>query len=212
MEYKKFHGQFSTPVDKIIRDYFPNQEYGVCIEVGAVDGIEYSNTYHFEKNGWDVLCVEPIPSHYNNLIINRKNCLNYAISDKNIDEVEFTSVVLKDNTKTAVSGLKTDERLFEQLQKLGHKPIKEKIKVTSKRLDWCIENYFNHPKIDFLSIDTEGTELDVLNSLDLNKYGLQLLVVENNFNDLEIELFLNSKGWIKDKRVEVNDFYIKKIL
>ena len=205
----KFYGQFSPPVDELIREYFPNQEFGTCIEIGAVDGIEFSNTYHFEINGWECLCVEPIPSHYNELKRNRKLSLNYAISSENNEDVEFTSVVLKDNTRTAISSLNIDDRLFKQLENLGHNPIKENIKVSSKRLDWCIEEHFNKNKIDFISIDTEGTELDVLKSFDVNRYNTKLLIIENNFNDPEIEEYLNSNGWIKDKRVNVNDFYIK---
>lgn len=206
---QNFYGQFTPPVDKLIRDYFPNKEYGTCIEIGAVDGVEYSNTYHFELNGWDVLCVEPIPNHYERLSANRKLSLNYAISSQNIDEIIFTSVVLDNDTRSAISSLSIDDRLFEQIKGWGYNPIKEEIKVTTKRLDWCIENHFNHKTIDFISIDTEGTELDVLKSFDVNGYYTKLLVVENNFNDPEIEEYLNSKGWIKDKRVEVNDFYIK---
>jgi len=205
-----FYGQFSPPVDKVIRDYFPDKEYGVCIEIGAVDGIEYSNTYHFETNGWDSLCIEPIPFHYEKLQKNRKLSLNYAISYGNNDEVSFTSVVLDNNTRSAISSLSIDDRLFDQIKGWGFNPIKEEIKVTTKRLDWCIENHFNHKKIDFISIDTEGTELDVLKSFDVNQYELKLLVIENNFNDPEIEIYLNDMGWIKDKRIEVNDFYIKK--
>lgn len=210
MTKHNYYGQFYPPVDKIIREYFIDKNYGRCIEIGAVDGVEYSNSYHFELNGWDVLCIEPIPIHYEQLKKNRKLTLNYAISSKNIDNAEFTSVVLNNNTRTAVSGMEIDHRLYEQIKKLGYNPVQEKIKVTSKRLDWCIENYFNFDTIDFISIDTEGTELDVLKSFDVNKYNIKLLIVENNFNDPEIEEFLNGKGWIKDKRVEVNDFYIKK--
>lgn len=206
---QNFYGQFTPPVDKLIRDYFPDKEYGTCIEIGAVDGVEYSNTYHFELNGWDVLCVEPIPNHYERLVTNRKLSLNYAISSQNIDEIIFTSVVLDNDTRSAISSLSIDDRLFEQIKSWGYNPIKEEIKVMTKRLDWCIENHFSHNIIDFISIDTEGTELDVLKSFDVNAYGTKLLVVENNFNDPEIEEYLNTKGWVKDKRVEVNDFYIK---
>jgi hypothetical protein len=77
-------------------------------------------------------------------------------------------------------------------------------------LDWCIENHFRHPIIDFITIDTEGTELDVLKSFDVNKYNIKLLVVENNFNDPYVENYLADKMWVKDKRIEVNDFYIRK--
>jgi FkbM family methyltransferase len=204
-----FYGQFNPPVDKIIRDYFPDKKTGNCIEVGAVDGISLSNTYHFELNGWNCLCIEPITSYFDTLKLNRKKVLNYAISSTEKDLTDFNLVKLGDNL-AAISGLELDKRLIDQHVNMGYKPLVEEIKVSTKRLDWCIENFFNYDVIDFISIDTEGSEMDVLTSFDVNKYNTKLLIIENNFNDLDIENYLNQKGWVKDKRVEVNDFYVKK--
>lgn len=205
---EKFYGQFGT--DKYIKEYFPNKNNGVCIEVGAVDGRYISNTLHFEEIGWDVLCIEPIPEYFNQLKGNRSLSLNYAISDIHSDSEEFTLITMNNNNKSSISGLKVDNRLIDTHIQYGLDPKLETIQVKSRRLDWCIENYFNHDTIDFISIDTEGNEIDVLKSFDVNKYNITLLVVENNYNDPEIEEYLNNKGWIKDKRIEVNDFYIKK--
>ena len=202
-----FYGQFGT--DQIISEYFPNKKNGTCIEIGAVDGHYISNTLHFEQNGWDVLCIEPIPDYFTKLNLNRKNCLNYAITDKNVDNIPFTVVTMNNNNQSSISGLKIDGRLIESHINYGLNPKTETILVNGRRLDWCIENYFNHETIDFISIDTEGNELDVLKSFDVNGYNTKLLVIENNFNEPEIEQYLNEKGWVKDKRVEVNDFYIK---
>ena len=204
---EQFYGQFNT--DKFIKEYFPNQKIGNCIEIGAVDGYYISNTLHFEQNGWNVLCIEPIPGYFEDLKINRKNCLNFAITNENIDNIPFIVVTLADNNKSAISGLKIDDRLIENHINYGLDPKTETIFVNGKRLDWCIENHFNHNTIDFISIDTEGNELDVLKSFDVNGYNTKLLVIENNFNEPEIEQYLNEKGWVKDKRIEVNDFYIK---
>lgn len=206
---KKFYGQFGT--DKIIKEYFQKNYIGNCIEIGAVDGKFISNTLHFEECGWSTLCIEPIPEYFNELIKNRKNCINYAITNQNIDNIPFTMVTMNNGGKSSISGLEIDERLIESHNNMGLNPSKSVILVNGRRLDWCIETYFNHENIDFVSIDTEGNELDVLKSFDVNKYNIKLLVVENNYNEPEIELYLNEKGWIKDKRIEVNDFYIKKI-
>ena len=71
--------------------------------------------------------------------------------------------------------------------------------------------YLNFPTdIDFISIDTENTELNVLKGLDLDKYNVKLLVIENNFNEPMIEEYLTKFNYIKIKRLVVNDFYIKK--
>lgn len=203
----KFYGQFGT--DKIISEYFPNKKHGNCIEIGAVDGYYISNTLHFEQNGWEVLCIEPIPEYFSRLKMNRKNCLNFAITDNNIDNIPFTVITMSNKDKSSISGLKIDERLIKTHINYGLDPKSEKILVNGRRLDWCIENHFNHETIDFISIDTEGNELDVLKSFDVNGYNTTLLIIENNYNEPEIEQYLNEKGWVKDKRVEVNDFYIK---
>jgi FkbM family methyltransferase len=203
-----YYAQFGT--DQIIKEYFPNKNDGKCIEVGAVDGIYCSNTLHFEELGWDVLCIEPIPSYFEKLKSNRKNSINFAVTSENTDGISFTEVTLNDNNKSAISGLKVDDRLIKLHQESGLNPIQKVINVNGRRLDWCIENFFNHETIDFISIDTEGSELDVLKSFDVNGYNTKLLVIENNYNDPEIEIYLNEKGWVKHKRIEVNDFYIKK--
>jgi FkbM family methyltransferase len=203
-----YYGQFNPPVDALIRSYFPDQQKGNCIEVGAVDGIFVSNTLHFERNGWDALCIEPIPQYYAKLKQNRKNALNYAAASANSDDVKFTVVNMSNDNQSSISGLEVDERLMESHSPLN--PTKEVISVKTRRLDWCIENYFNHETIDFISIDTEGNELDVLKSFDVNKYNIKLLIIENNFNDDTIEKYLDELGWVKDQRVVVNDFYVKK--
>lgn len=211
-----FYAQFD--VDKIIyEEYFPRGYIGNCIEVGAVDGIEISNTYFFERKGWNCLCIEPQPGlgYFESLKRNRRNALNYAISSKENDEAEFTIVYAKADWTNGfhpwngMSGLEVDERLIKHHQDNGFEIVPQKIKVQSKRLDWCIENHFNVDPIDFISIDVEGSELDVLQSFDVNKYNTKLLVIENNWNDPDIENYLKPLGWRKDRRVEVNDFYVK---
>jgi len=53
----KYYGQRET--DKIIEQYFIGKTNGLCIEVGAYDGIKGSNTKFFEDIGWNCLCIEP---------------------------------------------------------------------------------------------------------------------------------------------------------
>lgn len=214
---KTYYAQFD--VDRVIEEiYFPNQKTGNCIEVGAVDGVESSNTLVFEKMGWNCLCIEPQPGlgYYESLKNNRKLALNYAISSKETDDATFTVVYCSPDwlggqkrAWNGMSGLVVDERLIEQHEKLDMHPDKQEIKVKTRRLDWCIENHFNHETIDFITIDVEGTELDVLQSFDVNKYNTRLMVIENNFNDPDVENYLKPLGWKKDRREEINDFYVK---
>lgn len=214
----QFYGQFDT--DKIIYEkYFPDLNYkGRCIEVGAVDGIENSNTLFFEKNGWECLCIEPQVNFYNSLKQNRKLGINYAVSYENKDDVTFTIIYMKHPLDTSfkefvqcsgMSGLSVDNRMINNFSSQGYIIKPEEVSVKTRTLEWCIETYFNHDTIDFISIDVEGTEIDVLKSFDINKYNTKLLVIENNFHDYELQKYLLSKGWVKDAASNINEFYVK---
>ena len=201
-----YYGQFNTDVE--IKKYFSDLQIGNCIEVGAVDGVFLSNTLHFEQIGWNALCIEPVPSLFERCKNNRKNCINYAVTNEIKDDIEFTVVTLSDGQKSAISGLEIDNKLIESHH--SYNPKQTKINVKGRTLDWCIENHFNHEKIDFISIDTEGNELDVLKGFNIEKWKPKLLVIENNWNEPEIEDYLKNFGYVKDKRIVINDFYICK--
>ena len=84
--------------------------------------------------------------------------------------------------------------------------------MPTRRLDWIIEEVFEetYPTIDFITIDTEGTEIDVLKGFDFDKYDVTLFVVENNYNDSDIFNFMETKGYVRDQRYKINDFFIRK--
>lgn len=192
-----YYGQFNPPTDKVISQYFDGDYIGGCIEVGSHDGIIHSNTKYFENKGWYNLSIEPNPLPYEKLKMNRKNTLNYAISSENKNNISFYVSHTHDELSSLIDQFKENER--------------DQIKIDVRTLDYCIENYYKYDKIDFISIDTEGTELDVLKGFDINKWQPKLMIIENNDNDNNIiEEYLRDFDYIKDKRYEVNDFYIKK--
>ena len=201
-----YYSQFGE--DRILEEYFGKDYKGGCIDVGASNGVSINNTKHFEENGWHCLCIEPVPTFYDQLKINRSNTLNYAVSP--IDgKLDFTIVYLNGEPGEACSSLIVDETLIQNFKNMGFVVTLEKITVESRTLDYCVENFYKHNKIDFISIDTEGTELDVLKSFSIEKWNPTLFVIENNFNDPDIEIYLNLFGYKKIRRLEVNDFYIK---
>lgn len=195
--------------DVIIRQFFPEGYKGVCIDVGAVDGILMSNTFSFEKDGWFCICCEANPTMYESLKMNRLEAVHGAIGSQDLLEGEFTIVNLtaQDGNETAVSAITIDERLLRQHEFLN--PEIRKVNVPMYTLDTVLLKYPALNKIDFLSIDTEGTELDVLKGFDIAKWMPKLFVIENNYNDPEIEDYLETFGYTKVRRLAVNDFYTK---
>jgi FkbM family methyltransferase len=200
MTYYGQHGE-----DSYLSSLFPDKT-GVCIEVGAYDGVTGSNTYYFENKGWRALCIEPIQVSFQTCQKYRKECINCCISYADTEDKDFHIFCLNSNL-SAISGLEPDERLIDSHKHLitDRRICKVKVRSLTSLLD-----ELNYPtKIDFISIDTENTELDVLKGIDFNKYDIKCMVIENNFNEPYCEQYLVQFGYKKIHRIAVNDFFMK---
>jgi len=200
-----FYGQHGE--DLYIRSLFPEDYIGVCIEVGAYDGVTLSNTLYLEQNGWKCLCIEPIESAFNKCKQIRKECVNCCISDSDKEDQLFHIFTLDGDNMCAISSLEPDERLIESHKHLIKNRTTSMVKVRS--LNSLLEELQYPLKIDFISIDTENTELDVLKGIDLMKYDVKLLLIENNYNEPMFEDYLKQYGYKKIYRIAVNDLYMK---
>jgi len=212
-QYKesKYYGQWET--DRIIESYFDLNKSGICIEIGASNGVKGSNTKYFEDNGWDVLCIEANPSQEKDLKSCRKHVKMYGCGSKNKNANLFIFKVGEKNIESSLTSLKPDERLIKDHNHIINN--KKTVKIKVKTLNWILEKdtsstpFFQKKYFDFISIDTEGTELDVLKGIDLNKYKIKLLVVENNYEDKSIINYLKKFNYKLDQRYKINDFYIR---
>ena len=207
-----YYGQWET--DKIIASYFNSTIKGTCIEVGAANGIKGSNTKYFEDMGWDALCIEPNLKHRESLESSRNLVRFFACGHQNTEEILHIFNVGRDNIFSSITSLTPDERLVE-----AHRDIINEInevKVPVRTLNWILETqvsntpFENITDIDFISIDTEGTELDVVKGFNISGYNVSLFIIENNYEDKEIEEYMKSIGYKKDQRYKINDFYIKR--
>jgi len=199
--------------DDYLKTLFPTNYKGTCVEVGAYDGISGSNTFLFEQMGWDCICIEPIPNQFQKCKNIRKKSVECCISKIDNDYKNFTIFNLSGNNQSAISSLIPDERLIE-----SHKHLiinQQEIKVLSRTLTSVLEQFnfgvdIDGKKfIDFISIDTENTELDVVESLNFEKYIVKYFVVENNYNESFVENYLKKFGYKKFHRTGVNDFFSK---
>ena len=199
-----FYGQHRE--DEYICTLFPKDFKGTCVDVGAHDGIEMSNTYYFEKRGWRCLCVEPIDESYKKCALVRKETVQCCIADEDKEDQVFDVFHIWGNV-SGVSSLKPDKRLIETFGSNITK--RESRRVLVKTLTTVLREHQFPYDIDFISIDTENTELDVLKGLDFNTYNVKLFIIENNFNDPDCENFLKGHGYHKINRIAVNDFFWK---
>ena len=207
-----YYGQWET--DRVIETYFQSTSKGICIEVGAANGIKGSNTKYFEDKGWDVLCIEPNLKQKASLEKSRSLVKLYACGKENREGVLHVFGVGRENIYSSLTSLNPDKRLVEAHSEIINE--RSEVTVPVRTLNWILEtqvkntNFEKVTDIDFISIDTEGTELDVVKGLDTNLYNVKLFVIENNYEDKEVEEYMESIGYTKDQRYKINDFYIKR--
>lgn len=190
---------------------FNKKEGGTFIDIGANDGISLSNSYFFEKNrGWNGICIEPLPDTFQKLLSNRKCTLVNACISPEEGFKDFLSI---SGSSEMLSGLidKYDQRHIDRIEAEieyngGSKSI---IKVPCFTLKSILEQN-NIEIIDYCSIDTEGGEFEILESIDFNEIEIQAFTVENNYGDKNIKSLLKSKGYKFIHKEKCDEFYIKR--
>lgn len=190
----RYYSQFKQ--DFIIDGLFNKKQKGVFIDIGAHDGITYSNSYFFEKNrDWKGICVEPIPEVFEKLKKNR-NCIlvQGAISDSN-EKMKFTRCHGHTEMLSGLSKYRDEQhdvRTQKSIEQFGGEV--EEIEVQAYTLlSLLTENAIK--SVDYCSIDTEGGEYFILKSLDLESLDIKTFSIECNYGNNEIVKYLKSKGY-----------------
>jgi FkbM family methyltransferase len=209
--YYNFHGEchMNKHVDETLREYFPDYNYkGVFFDIGAYHPTEISNSYHFEKNGWGCYCFEanthliPLLREY------RRNVFNYAISNENKDSVNFQIYTVDSKSSPSFSSITINEE-YKQIFYYNPEKIIE-ISVPQRTIDWIIENEIpNLYKIDIISLDIEGGELNCLYGFNFAKYKPKIILIENVVNTNLVNEHICRFGYKLDKRIYYNEYYIR---
>lgn len=203
-----YNSQFRQ--DEIIhQNFFSNKRDGYFVDIGAYDGkTQGSNSLFFEELGWTGVCVEPNPELYNQLIKNRKcKCYNVAL-DNNIGEMDF--ILIKGHEAPNTLGRLIDHRNANDLNIITNNNLRENqtcevIKVKTE----VFENIVESNKIDYLSIDTEGNELRILETIDFERYDISTLSLENNFNDSRYVNFFKDKPYTLFTNTGCDEIWVK---
>lgn len=174
---------YGIPLENKLDDIFNKKTNGFFIELGANDGVFQSNTLFFEKTrGWKGILIEPSVSGYESCKKARPNSisLNYAcVSNTYTDEY-----VLGDFQSCHPMASINGERLNSNNLTL--------VKATT--LEKILDIHACNEKIDFLSLDTEGYELNILQGLNLNKYRPKHMLIEIYTKDYDNILKFLSKN------------------
>jgi FkbM family methyltransferase len=210
--YSSKNGYFSQAgQDRFLNEVvFRGKKGGSFVEIGAAEGIAFSNTYFFEKElGWSGVCVEPLPQAFSKLIAARKcHCVRACVTD-----FSGAGVFLAVGGVPTLSGLvsKYDSRHLKRIQReVGSSGSDTReLNVRCYTFDELMqENELS--AIDYLSIDTEGGELDLLKTINFERFSIEVVSVENNFADSRFEATMNKNGYELIAVIGDDDIYLRK--
>lgn len=159
--------------DLILADFFENKKNGFYIDVGAYHPFRFSNTYLFYKKGWRGINIDATPDSMNLFEKYRPRDINIetAISNRN-EKIKY--FVFDEPALNSFSGKLSNERDMKTQYK-----IKKIIQLRTRKLSEILDkNLPPRTKIDFMSIDVEGYEYEVLSSNNWRKYRPTFILVE----------------------------------
>lgn len=195
--------------DKYIRDnFFSDKSYkGIVVEVGSGPPEFLSMSKHFRDLGWRAICVEPNPKFVSQHKERGNEIYEYACSE---DEglSEFIINLSNDESYTEENDGVSFSSLGIRIDGLPKHNIQQKIQVQKVRLNTILEK-ISVDRIDLLSIDVEGWELEVLRGFDLAKYKPKVVMLENNINCNEYEKYMIQHGYVKNTVIGGNEIYVR---
>jgi len=175
------------------------------VEVGMIDGLRFSNSLAFEKIGWKGICVEAHPGYIDLVRANRPNStvIHAAVGASPEESATFYAEPMG-----AISGLAPrDEQALRD--KFDHFDSFSKVSVQVVPLSEVLEQQQAPREFDFLSVDVEGTELDVLRGTHLDQWRPRVILVEAHSQETAAELdqYLAQYGYGVARTLSVNRFY-----
>jgi FkbM family methyltransferase len=193
-----------------------NNPDGWFVEVGAYDGFEWSNTIGLVEKGWLGVLVEPNPILFQALQQNYKNIPGFWLVPFAAGPEGKIPLYLSYSIST------TSEEQAELYRKYGwYSGAEQKIDVPSVPLDIILEKTNTPKNFDVLVVDTEGTELDVLNTFTINEWLPKMCIVEAHEHHENagferhaqaINEYFDKAGYSKIYCDAINNVYISKEL
>jgi FkbM family methyltransferase len=208
-----FYGQcgedLEVYVDFISKDLDFFRDTGIYIEIGASDGVKYSNSKFFEDElGFSGILIEPLPNFFETLKKTRSDNVLYncAVSGKQ----DFVDILYSPNIDGYLSGMAHTMSSVRKSQ-VGFNDFDDVISVQAKRMSEIMhENKLSH--VDIFSIDVEGGEYEILNTIDWS-VPIYLFIIElasdeeQTQKDIDCRNLMADKGYVFHKRVGLSEIW-----
>jgi FkbM family methyltransferase len=197
--YQSQHGE-----DRWLEWYFGGKKAGFFVDVGAYDGVVISNTYYFEAIGWTGILLEPNPAKAELCRRNRPRSRVFECAA--VSSPAVTEVVLHDVPGGEVySTLFANDFNVERLKTYGLSS--RRVVVKARTLDSILVEV-GPAEIDFVSIDVEGAELEVLKGFDIKRWKPRLVMIENlTVRGSELRDYFTRSGYVYIRSISINDIY-----
>jgi FkbM family methyltransferase len=184
------------------------KQLGFFVDIGAMDGVTLSNTFLLEQDfGWGGIVVEPNPMFSRELMSNRrcrveKRCVwsrtGLTLPFKQVARAEFSTLQTVDPLDMhEKAGLRNEFRVTE---------------VETISLNDLLEEARAPARIDFLSLDTEGSELEILSVFDFQRWTFERICVEHNFTERRQQIYdlLTRNGYTRvlNSLSQWDDWYV----
>jgi len=198
----------------MLEDKLPHRD-GFYVELGANDGVRFSNSYYFEVNkGWKGVLIEPAPNLYvtckkkrgaNNVVFCNA-CVSFDYKEEFVRMKYCDSMTISDNLDLDIGDHDKFVEGGEQYLNEGESTFIFGAK--SATLNSLLKEAEAPALIDFLSLDVEGAELEVLKGVDFTKYNFRYMVIECRDID-KMNAYLTEFNYSFEKKITHRDYLFK---
>ena len=182
---------------------------GFYVDIGCYHPVRYNNTYRMFKLGWKGMNIDLNPLSIELFNVARPRDINIcaAVSNKKVRNLYFDHELSPQNT------LEKNHAVF--YEKTFGTKIKKTKKIKTKKLSEIFHKKRIY-KVDFLNIDAEGHELNILKSINLKKFDIKVICIEVLKHNLKAIIeskkvirYLNKNGYKFKLKKKINYVFIR---
>ena len=177
-------GRFAQSRAHLLQDLYATYKLGEAqpgffVEFGAMDGVFFSNTHYLEKVlGWRGILAEPFPRWRDDLRANRGAKIDYrCVWSESGGTLEFIAANRYPELSSLAAFAANDAHAE------ARRVDAQTILVQTVSLTDLLTEHEAPATIDYLSVDTEGSEYEILSNFDFSRFSVRVLTVEHNFQD-----------------------------
>lgn len=181
------------PENRLKEDFFGHSRSGYFVEIGANDPQRWSQTFHLEKLGWTGVLVEPQPD-LADLLRQQRKANVYAVACSAPEAGKVMTLHLAG--------------IFTSLDSNRAVGCKGTIDVPVRTVDEILTESRAPSPIDFLAIDVEGHEIEVLRGFDFARWQPRLILIEDIVLNMRLHRFMQAHGYKWIRRTDINSWYV----